>query len=88
MHQETRSDIFQEKGYQATFEQKHRQKHLTWAKEKITGLLLSGPTSSFQIKVNAAFNWKSRSQSLEEESGEAHNPSCLKSSVKFSTVQG
>ncbi len=43
-------------------ELKHRQKHLTWAKEKRTGLLLSGPKSSFQIKLN----WKSRSQSLEE----------------------
>ncbi len=34
---------------------------------KRTGLLLSGPKSSFQMKVNFAFNWKSRSQSLEEE---------------------
>ncbi len=35
--------------------------------EKRTGLLLSGPKSSFQMKVNFAFIWKSRSQSLEEE---------------------
>ncbi len=34
----------------------HFQKHLTWAKEKITGLLLGGPKSSFQMKVNFAFN--------------------------------
>ncbi len=34
---------------------------------KTPGLLLSGPKSSFQMKVNFAFIWKSRSQSLEEE---------------------
>ncbi len=34
-------------------------------KRKITGLLFSGPKSSFQIKVH--FIWKSRSRSLEEE---------------------
>ncbi len=36
--------------------QKQRQKHLTWAKEKRTELFLSGPKSSFQMKVNLAFN--------------------------------
>ncbi len=35
-------------------------------RRKITGLLLSGPKSSFQMKVHLAFIWKSRSQSLEE----------------------
>ncbi len=34
---------------------------------KRTGLLLSGPKSSFQIKVNFAFHLETRSQSLEEE---------------------
>ncbi len=47
------------------------------------GLLLSGPKSSFQIKVNFAFHWKSRS-GVWRKTGEAQNPSCLKSSVKFS----
>ncbi len=36
-------------------------------KRKLTGLLLSGPKSSFHMKVNFAFIWKPRSQSLEEE---------------------
>ncbi len=36
--------------------QKQCQKHLTWAKEKISGLFLSGPKSSFQMKVNVAFH--------------------------------
>ncbi len=34
---------------------------------KITGLLFSGPKSSFQTKVNFAFHLETRSQSLEEE---------------------
>ncbi len=34
---------------------------------KITGLLLSGPKSSFQMKVNFAFHLETRSQSLAEE---------------------
>ncbi len=45
-------------------------------KRKRTGLLLSGPKSSFQMKVNYGPRvWR--------KSGEAQNPCCLKSSVKF-----
>ncbi len=36
-------------------------------RRKITGLLLTGPKFSFQIKVNFQLIWKSMSQSLEEE---------------------
>ncbi len=68
---------------QATSETKHRQKHLTWAKRKITGLLLSGPKSSFKMKVNVAFNLEIKVLRVWRKSGEAHNPCCLKSSVKF-----
>ncbi len=49
---------------------------------KITGLLLSGPKSLFQMKVNFAFIWNQRSR-VWRKSGEAQNPCCLKSSVKF-----
>ncbi len=47
---------------------------------KRTGLLLSGPKSSFQIKVHFAFHLEIK---VWRKSGEAQNPSCLKSSVKF-----
>ncbi len=47
--------------------QRQLQKHLTWAVEKKTGLLLSGPKSSFQIKVNFAFPLEIEVWSLEEE---------------------
>ncbi len=51
-------------------------------RRKITGLLLSGPKSSFQIKVNFAFHLEIK---IPESGGrvEAQNPCCLKSSVKF-----
>ncbi len=45
-------------------------------RRKRTGLLLSAPKSSFQMKVNqGARVWRKR--------GETQNPCCLKSSVKF-----
>ncbi len=50
-------------------------------RRKRTGLLLSGP-KSFQIKVNFAFHWKSRS-GVWWKTREANNLRCLKSSVKF-----
>ncbi len=57
VHQESpRSDIFRKRATKPLLKQKHCQKHLTWAKEKRTGLLLSGPKSSFQIKVHFAFH--------------------------------
>ncbi len=53
VHQESpRSDIFRKRATKPLLKQKHRQKHLTWATEKRTGLLLSAPKSSFQMKVN------------------------------------
>ncbi len=69
----------QEKGYQATSEPE------TTSEASYLGCgekELSGPKSSFQMKVNFAFHLETRSQSLEED-GEAQNPCCLKSSVKF-----
>ncbi len=47
---------------------------------KRTGLLLSGPKSSFQMKVNFAFHLEIK---VWRKSGEAQHPCCLKSSVKF-----
>ncbi len=68
VHQESpRSDIFRERATKPLLKQKHCQKHLTWAKEKRTGLLLSGPKSSFQIKVNFAFHLEMKVWSLEED---------------------
>ncbi len=62
----------QEKGYQATSE---RQKILPGLWRKRTGLLLSGPKSSFQMKVNFAFHLEIK---VPESGGRVE-----KSSVKF-----
>ncbi len=71
---------FQEKGYQATSEtETSSEASYLGSGEKITVLLLSGPKSSFQMKVNFTFNLEIKVP----ESGEAQNPCCLKSSVKF-----
>ncbi len=57
-----RSDIFRKRATKPLLKQKHRQKHLTWAKEKKNRcsvdrwLLLCGPKSSFQMKVHFAFH--------------------------------
>ncbi len=66
----------QEKGYQDTSETETSSE----ARRKRTGLLLSGPKSSFQIKVNFAFHLEIK---VWRKTGEAQNPSCLKSSVRF-----
>ncbi len=72
----------QEKGYQATSETETTRATsiLPGLRRKRTGLLLSGPKSSFQIKVNFAFHLEIK---VWRKTGEAQNPSCLKSSVKF-----
>ncbi len=57
VHQESpRSDVFRKRATKPLLNQRQRQKRLTWAVEKRTGLLLSGPKSSFQMKVNFAFH--------------------------------
>ncbi len=61
------TDVFRKRATKPLLNQKEHQKHLTWAVEKRTGLLLSGPKSSFQMKVILHLIWNSRSQSLEEE---------------------
>ncbi len=56
VHQESpRSDIFKKRATKPLLNQRQRQKRLTWAVEKRTDLL-SGPKSSFQMKVNFAFH--------------------------------
>ncbi len=60
-----------EKGYQAT----------SGEKELDCCSVVQSPL--FRWKYILHFIWKSRSQSLEKKNGEAQNPCCLKSSVKF-----
>ncbi len=47
-----------------------------------TGLLPSGPKSSFQMRASFVFHLETKFL-VWSKGGEAHNPSCLKSSIKF-----
>ncbi len=47
-----------------------------------TGLLPSGPKSSFQMRSSFVFNLETKVLESWRKGGEAHSPSCLKSSVK------
>ncbi len=82
VHQESpRSDVFRKRATKPLLKQRQCQKHLTWVKEKGTGLLLSDPNSSFQIKFCVSFG--NQGPRVWRKTGESQNPSCLKSSVKF-----
>ncbi len=48
-----------------------------------TGLLPSGPKSSFQMRASFVFHLETKVPRVWRKGGEAHSPSCLKSSVKF-----
>ncbi len=79
-HQESpRSDIFRKRISKPLLKQKHRQKHLTWTKEKNNWTAAQWSKVLFSNKSKFCFQgprvWK--------KSGEAQNPCCLKSRVKF-----
>ncbi len=48
-----------------------------------TGLLPRGPKSSFQMRSSFVFHFGNQGPRVWRKGGEAHSPSCLKSSVKF-----
>ncbi len=55
VHQESpRSDIFRKRATKPLL--KHRQKHLTWAKEKKNWTVAQWSKALFQMKVNFAFH--------------------------------
>ncbi len=57
VHQESpRSDVFRKRATKPLLNQRQRHKILPGLWRKRTGLLLSGPKSSFQMKVNFAFH--------------------------------
>ncbi len=68
VHQESpRSDVFRKRATKPLLKQKHRQKHLTWAKEKKIDCCSVVQSPLFRWKYILHFICKSRSQSLEEE---------------------
>ncbi len=73
----------QEKGYKPLLKQKHRQKHLIWAKEKNNWTVAQWSKVLFSDKSKCCISFGNQVPRLWRKSGEAQNPCSLKSSVKF-----
>ncbi len=83
MHQESpRSDIFRKRATKPLLKQKHRQKHLTWAKEKKT-TVSQWSKVLFSDESKFCISFGNQDPRVWRKSGEAQNPCCLKSNVKF-----
>ncbi len=84
MHQESpRSDIFRKRATKPLQKQKHRQKHLTWAKEKKNWTVAQWSKVLFSDESTFCFSFVNQGPRVWRKSGETQNPCCLKSSVKF-----
>ncbi len=84
VHQESpRSDIFRKT--KTLLKQKHRQKHLTWAKEKKNWTVAQWSKVLFSDESKFCISFGNQGPKVWRKSGETQNPCCLKSSVKFKT---
>ncbi len=68
----------QEKSYQPLLKQKHRQKHLTWAKEKNTWTVAQWSKVLFSYESKFCISFGNQGPRVWRKSGEAQNPCCLK----------
>ncbi len=73
----------QEKASKPLLKQKHRQKHLTWAKEKKNWTVAQWSKVLFSDESKFCISFGNQGPRVWRKSGEAQNPCCLKSSVKF-----
>ncbi len=73
----------QEKATKPLLKPKHRQKHLTWAKEKKNWTVAQWSKVLFSDKSTFCISFGNQGPRVWRKSGEAQNPCCLKSSVKF-----
>ncbi len=84
VHQVSRcSDIFRKRATNPLLKQKHRQKHLTWAKEKNNWTVAQWSKVLFSDESKFSISFGNQGPRVWRKSGEAQNPCCLKSSVKF-----
>ncbi len=82
VHQESpRSDIFRKRATKPLL--KHRQKHLTWAKEIKNWTVSQWSKVHFSDESQFCISFRNQGPRVWRKSGEAQNPCCLKSSVKF-----
>ncbi len=68
---------------QTLLKQKHHQKHLTWAKEKKSWTVAQWSKVLFSDESKFSISFRHQGPRVWRKSGEAQNPCCLKSSVKF-----
>ncbi len=84
VHQESpRSDIFRKKATKPLLNQRQRQKHLTWAVEKNNWTVALWSKVLFSDESKFCISFGNQGPRVWRKSGEAQNPCCLKSSVKF-----
>ncbi len=78
MHQESpRSDIFRKRA-KPLLKQRHRQKHLTWAKEKNTWTVAQWSKVLFSYESKFCISFGNQGPRVWRKSGEAQNPCCLR----------
>ncbi len=84
LHQESpRSDIFRKRTTKPLLKQKHYQKHLTWDKEKRNWTVAQWSEVLFSDESKFCISFGNQGPRVWRKCGEAQNPCCLKSSVKF-----
>ncbi len=84
VHQESpRSDIFRKRATKPLLNQRQRQKRLTWAVEKKNWTVAQWSKVLFSDESKFCISFGNRGPRVWRKSGEAQNPCCLKSSVKF-----
>ncbi len=84
VHQESpRSDIFRKRATKPLLNQRQRQKHLTWAVEKKNWTVAQWSKVLFLDESKFCISFGNQGPRVWRKSGEAQNPCCLKSSVKF-----
>ncbi len=83
VHQKSpRSDIFRKRATKPLLKQK-RQKHLIWAKEKKKWTVAQWSKVLFSDESKFCISFGNQGPKVWRKSGEAQNPCCLKSSVRF-----
>ncbi len=84
VHQESpHSDVFRKRATKPLLKQRQRQKHLTWAVEKKNWTVAQWSKVLFSDDRKFCISFGNQGPRVWRKSGEAHNPCCLKSSVKF-----
>ncbi len=84
MHQESpRSNVSRKKATKPLLKQKQCHKHLTWAKEKQNWTFAQWSKVFFSDESKCFIYFGNQGPRVWRKSGEAQNPFCLKSSVRF-----